>query len=197
MSYQNIYTPLQHIRPPEVNPGGLCWAVITAWENVLQWPQVDPLTGICSTPIVLKEGKTWYDIKLMDRGRAFTENMAVSASGPYWQQQFKGYLGGNNANHTLAAGTMPFHQFVVIFKDRDGLIRFMGDEDSGADILEDYNSGDGGTLRRRNFTFGWESVNPAPIYSGSLDDILDDVIVPPFQGQGDYNQDFNDDFLNG
>lgn len=196
MRYFNTYTPVQHIRRPKVNPGGLCWAVYAKWEDVENWPLVDPLTGICNTAFKLKEGKTWYELKVTDKGRLFTEEMKVGSAGPFWEMQLNGYVGGNNASLTLSAGTMPFHQYVVLFKDRDGLIRFLGNPDTGADVMINYTSGDKDASRKRSYSFQWEHHLPAPIYTGKLDDIQDDIITPPFQTVGDFNDDFNDDFFN-
>src|SRR5688500_15712026 len=117
MHYHNIFTPVQHLRRPQVRPGGLCWVVFARWEDVNLWPQVNPLTGLCSTSIQLQTGKTWYECKVVDKGKMFNENMKVSPAGPFWDMQLTGYLGGNNTALTLAAGTMPFHQYVVMFKD--------------------------------------------------------------------------------
>lgn len=190
----NVYTPVQHLRRPPVSTGGLCWIVFAKWEDVEIWPEVNPLTGMCSTAIQLILGKTWYECQVVDKGRIFTETAKVAAAGPFWDMQVTGYLGGNNSNNTLSAGTMRYHQYVVMFKDRDGQIRFIGDEDTGADVEFNYTSGDRESIRKRSITFNWESPNPAAIYVGSLSDILDDIITPPFQGAGDFNDDFNDDF---
>lgn len=194
MQYHNVFTPVQHIRQPEVHPSGLCWIVFARHEDVELWPEVDPLTGLCNTPIKLYAGKTWYDCKVVDKGRIFTETPKVSNAGPYWEMQVSGYLGGNNTNQTLSASAMRYHQFVVMFKDRDGQIRFIGDADTGADAEPPYTSGDKDASRKRTITFSWEHPNPASIYVGSLSDILDDVITPPFAGEGDFNDDFNEDF---
>lgn len=194
MNYENIYKPVLHRRRPPVHTGGLCWLVFAKWEDVLLWPQVNPETGLCSTPIKLKEGCTWYECKLVDKGRLFTETMKVSPAGPYWDFSITGYFGGNNTAHVLASGTMQYHKYVVMFKDRDGQIRFFGNEDAGADIEEGYTSGEKDSSRKRTVTFSSEHPQPAPIYVGSLEDITDDIIVPPFDGCGAFGNDFGDDF---
>lgn len=194
MNYLNIYTPVQHVRRPEVHPGGLCWAVFAKWEDVERWPQVDPLTGMAVTGIYLKEGKTWFELMVTDKGRAFNENQKQSFSGPYWEMQLTGYVGGNNSVLTLSAAAMPFHQYVLMFKDRDGQIRFIGNENTGADVELAYTSGDKEASRKRNYVFSWEHHLPASIYTGDLEDIQDDIILPPFKQLGDYNDDFSADF---
>lgn len=194
MNYLNIYTPVQHIRRPSVHPGGLCWIVFAKWEDVDKWPQVDPVTGMSVTGIALKEGKTWYQLEVTDKNRMFTENSKSSAAGPYWEMQLTGYVGGNNTVITLSSAAMLFHQYVLFFKDRDGQIRFIGNENSGADVEIQYTSGDKEASRKRSFLFSWEHHLPAPVYTGNLDDIQDDIVIPPFKQLGDFNDDFSEDF---
>jgi hypothetical protein len=192
--YQNIFLPVQHIRRPEIKPGGYCWLVYTPIENIENWPQIDPATNLAATPITLKAGKTWYEAKVVDKNRFFNEGMRVDEKGHFWEQSITGYIGGNNSNQTLNAAALPFHQYVIMLQDRDGQVRLIGSEDSGATIIEDYSSGDDDASRRWNYRFGWQHVNPSTIYIGDLTGILDDVIEPPFTGQGDFNNDFNPDF---
>jgi hypothetical protein len=183
----------------DAKSGGLCWVVFAKWEDVQQWPDVDPLTGLCNTSIMLKAGCTWYELKLPDRDRKFKENLQKSSAGPFWKMQVQGYVAGNNSVHTLSAAAMPFHQYVVMAADRDGQIRFIGNSDSGAEVVIDYSSGEKDESRKRTMSFDWEHHLPAPIYTGQLDDIQTDVILPPFADTadpdlGEFNDDFNDDY---
>lgn len=195
--YQNLYTPLQHLRRPPVQPAGLCWVVFARKADVQYWPLIHPSTNLAFTAIKLFPGKTWYQLLVVNKDRLFTEKQQNVAAGPYWEQTVSGYFGGNNKNQTLAAGIMPFERYVVMFKDRDGNIRMLGSPDSGATYLGDYTSGESDGSRKRTIQFNWENELAAPIYVGDLDDILDDIIVPPFASSGDFTNDFNDDFNNG
>lgn len=194
MYYNNIYTPVQHFRRPPVRPGGLCWVVFAKWQDVDLWPQIDPQTGLAKTAIKLIAGKTWYECNVVDRGRIFSENDKSSTAGPFWEMQLTGYLGGNNTSNTLNAEVMVYNDYVVMFRDRDGQIRFMGSADAGADVEFTYTSADRGSSRKRTINFNWQHVLPATIYIGDLDDLLDDIITPPFMGIGDFNDDFGNDF---
>jgi len=192
--YQNLFSPVQHIRRPAVRGGGYCWLVFTPIENVDIWPTTDPASGVAASEIVLKAGKTWYEAKMVDKDRFFNEAMQVNDAGHFWQQTVTGYIGGNNSNQTLNASVLPYHQYVLMLKDRDGQVRLIGNEDSGARLLIDYTSGDIDASRRRNFRWEWQHINPASIYIGDLTAIENDVIEPPFTGQGSFNNDFNNDF---
>lgn len=185
---------MQHLRRQPVRPGGLCWVVFALWQDVDLWPQIDPQTGLAKTAIKLLPNKTWYECQVVDKGRIFTENEKRTAAGPYFDMQITGYLGGNSSSNTLNADVMLFNDYVVMFKDRDGQIRFMGNADSGVDVDFTYTSADLSSSRKRNLTFSWQHSQSAPIYIGNLKDILDDLIIPPFQGQGDFSDDFSDDF---
>lgn len=168
--------------------------VYTPFENVDIWPSLDPATGLIASAITLKEGKKWYEAKVVDKDRFFTEVMKVSDAGHYWEQSVSAYIGGNNSAQTLNSGTLPFHQYVLLLKDRDGQVRLIGNEDCGADCLLDYTSGDVDTSRRWNYRFVWQHLNTAPIYLGDTSGIIDDTIEPPFTGEGSFSNDFNSDF---
>jgi len=155
-----------------------------------------PETGKAYTPIVLAAGKTWYDLKLVNKDKFFSEVQKDTPAGPYWDMQVNGYQGGTTDCHILAFAIMPFEEFVIMFKDRYGSIRFIGNEDAGATINPSYNSGDSEGSRKGIMQFIWQHTTPAPIYIGGVDQILNDIMVPPFAGLGDFNSDFNDDFYN-
>lgn len=192
--YQNVFTPVQHIRRPAVKPGGYCWLVFTPWENVSIWPSLDPATGIIASAIALKEGAMWYEAKVVDKDRFFTEDMKVSDAGHFWEQSVSAYIGGNSSSQTLNAATLPYHQYAILLKDRDGQVRLIGNEDCGADVIPNYTSGDYDSSRRWNYRFVWQHMNTAPIYLGDTTGIENDLITPPFTGQGSFSDDFNSDF---
>ena len=182
------------MRRPQVHPGGLCWIVFAKWEDVELWPEIDPITGVANTPIKLFAGRTWYEAKVTYKGKMFIETDKQDATGPFWDMQVTGYIGGNSTSNTLSAAAMLYHQYVVMFEDLDGQIRFIGNTDTGAGVNVPYNSGEKESSRKRTITWGWQHPNPAPIYIGGLTDIIDDVIIPPFAGAGDFNEDFSNDF---
>lgn len=187
MKYFNTYTGVQHQRPESIRPGGLCYIYFTPKENIQTWPSLNPVTGLCEGLFVLHPGKTWYELKLVNSDRSFTEEQQESAAGHFFRQQVAGYAAGNGTSRILSSGTMPYHDYVVIFKDRDGTIRFLGDPDTGASYSNTYSSGDGNTSRKRRYTFAWQSKNPVPIYKANIVIIRNDIISnPPFdQDQSD------------
>lgn len=192
--YQNLFTPIQNIRRPKVRPGGYCWLVFTPWENVQNWPTINPVTGQAATPIVLKDGKQWYTAGVVDKDRFFREEPRYDMPGHFWEQSVTGYIGGNNSNQTLNAAVLPHHRFALMLKDRDGQIRLIGNEDGGAEVTPRYTSGDFDASRRWDYQFIWQHTNPAPIYIGDEGNLDVEEITPPFTGQGSFNNDFNSDF---
>ncbi len=89
---------------------------------------------------------------------------------------------------------MPLEEFVVMFRDRAGITRFMGNKDAGASCSLAYASGDSDTARKLTINFSWQHTNPATIYFGKLPAIQNGIITPPFSGPGDFNNDFGNDF---
>lgn len=148
------------------NPG-ICVIQFAKWEDVLVWPTVDPLTGILNSTLELKAGVNWNLLVSPEPDRAFTEQQQAANAGPYYRVQVTGYLPGNDSPTVQKVAPMPYHDYVILVKDRDGLIRLIGDEDSGADFTNNYKSGSAGSSRRRDITFNWETINPCPIYPGN------------------------------
>lgn len=188
---------MQHLRPAPVSPGGLCWIVFARKSDVAIWPTIDPSSNLAKTAIQLEAGKTWYEFKPVNKERIFTETQKDSPAGPFWDMSLAGYFGGTDVNHILASFIMPFDEFVVMFRDRAGITRFLGNEDAGAFCSQNYTSGDSDNARKIEMLFTWQHTNPATIYYGSLAGFLDEIITPPFKGEGDFNDDFSNDFNNG
>jgi hypothetical protein len=164
MNYGNIYTSIGSLTRPVVKNSGLCLIQFCKWEDVSQWPSIDPNTGICNTPIQLVPGANWNIFFAPDNDRAFTEQQQDSAPGSYYRVQVTGYIPGNDQATLQKIAPMPYHQYAMIVKDRDGLLRLIGDRDSGAEFVSNYTSGNQSSIRRRSITFSWETVNPCPVY---------------------------------
>lgn len=162
--YGNIFTEIGSLHKPKVNNSGLCLIQFCKWEDVISWPAIHPITGICSTPIILQPGANWHIIFAPDNDRAFTEQQQNSAPGSYYRIQVTGYLPGNDQETLQKIAPMPYHQYAMIVKDRHGLLRLIGDRDSGAEFSNSYTSGNQSGIRKRSLTFLWESVNPCPVY---------------------------------
>lgn len=167
MNYGNIFSQVGPLTKPPVANAGVCLVQFCKWEDVLTWPTVDPLTGILNSTIILKPGAVWNIFISPNTDRALTEQQQAASPGHYYRVQVTGYLPGNDAPTTLKVAAMPYHDYVLLVKDRDGLIRLIGDEDTGAEFSNNYSSGDAGSSRKRSITFSWETINPLPIYPGN------------------------------
>ncbi len=196
MGYQNIYAPVQHLRKTEIKPGGFCYVFFAKWEDVQTWPQVDPLTGICNTAIILKNDATWFELQIAESQNFFTEALKVGTGGSYLESKVSGYLGGNAVSHALGMQAMNYSQFVLLVKDKNGIFWLIGDEDSGMDLNYNFTSGDPASSRKRPVEFSWESINGAMIYKATDVANYTEVIIPPFALEGDFNDDFDNDFNN-
>lgn len=180
MPYNNTYAaPTSINRPSEINPGGLCSIIFFLWEDVAQWPSINPATGIISDSVVMKAGKSIYTIQPTETERYFKEEPISNAAGPAHNIQVNCRLGGNTNAATLALGKYQHHQFGLIVKDRNGEQRLIGNDETGARISYDYTSGDFSEQRIRNIKWIWQSSQPVPIYhSGGVSGV-----VPPVCAQ--------------
>lgn len=196
MGYFNNFSPVQHLRRATIKNGGLCYVLFARWQDVLQWPSIDPATGICNTAIKLIPTATFFELQIPDNERLITETEQKGNGGPFVDIQVSGYVGGNNTKHTLGSQAMQYNQFVLLVKDRDGLLKLVGDEDSGAEFTYTYTSGDISNSRKRPVVFKWQSANGVVIYNSPDSSQDTDIIVPPFARLGDFSDDFNNDFNN-
>lgn len=193
--YNNIYLPVQHLRRVPAKPGGLCWIIFFKWEDVITWPKVDPVNGVINDAIVLKEDAVLYRCEVSDYDKVFTESLKVSSSGPYVEINVQGMLVDESNNNNLNISTMQFHQFGVLVEEKNGIIKLVGDEDSGCDMVYDYTSGDIGVSRKYVLHFTWEHCQRAPIFLGGNITIDDDELPLPGMLEGAFSDGFSDGFL--
>lgn len=166
MPYNNIYTaPGSISRPTKLNPGGLCTITFFLWEDVEEWPELDPATDTIITELTMKAGKSQYTISSVESDRFFKEEMRRGNSGPYNDIQVNTKTGGNTTTHILLLKRYQHHQFGLILTDRNGEKRLIGDADSGAVLSFDYGSGDWNDQRGRQIKWQWQSQHPVPIYA--------------------------------
>lgn len=170
--YDNVFQPVQKLsEATRIYPGGLCDILFTPIENVLTWPIINPLTGGIDDDIELKPGATLYAAEFNNQTKEFNEEKKESTAGHFQDKLINATLPGNVTDNILALGTMDYHRFLVIFKDKNGEYRFFGNEDSGAKIMYKYTSGDYNSSRNRDIKIIWSHANPAPIYQGALTEI--------------------------
>lgn len=163
----NIYLPVQNIlKVATINTGGLCWAIFFRREDVAQWPEMNPETGLLYTNIILHPDAIFYSCQLAHTTRDFKETKKESGAGPFMEMELAGMLAGNNLNLITGIGAMAFHDYGVLFKERNGEQRLIGNADRGARFDWEYTSGNTGNSRLRNLKFYWEHHLPAPVYVG-------------------------------
>jgi hypothetical protein len=170
--YGNVFQPVQQLTEAvKIFPGGLCDVLFTPYENVLTWPTIDPQTGGVSDEIILEDGAEMFSAEFNKLTKKFQEEVKETNAGTHHEFVINATLPGNVNENVLALGTMLFHRFLVIFKEKNGVYRFLGNEDSGAKITYNYTSGDGDSSRNRIIKITWSHPNPAPIYLGTLTEI--------------------------
>ena len=130
--YDNPVLPVQHLRKTlRIKPGGLCRILFFKWEDVITWPAIDPQDGVIYDPVVLKEDAVFFVFE-PNNERNFTEEQKESSAGPFIEVQVNGKLAGNTLNYITSLDAMIHHRFGLLITDRNGEIRLIGDEDSGA-----------------------------------------------------------------
>jgi hypothetical protein len=176
--YENIVLPVQNLRKTtEIKPAGLCRIIFFRRMDVLTWPQKSPVDGVIYDGIQLKEGTVYYSFQPADKERIFSEDLKQGNAGPFVDITVNGRMGGNTLNHITALDAMMHFDFGVLVQERNGEIRLIGNEDSGADVSFGYTSGDIDTSRISSIKFTWQHPQRAPIYESDMI-IVDDTIIP-------------------
>lgn len=158
-------------RAPVKTPG-ICAIKIFRQEDVVKWPEINPATGIISSNIQLKAGAYLYFIEAVDQARAFEEGQKSGPGGLYFEMEVRGVLRGSNAANILSLGTMIHHQWGIIVEDRNGVARLIGNQDTGAELMYEYTSGDLSNSRKTSLSFKWIHPAPAPVYTANAFDIV-------------------------
>ncbi len=170
--YLNVHYPVAALAEGLVKSPGLCSIKIFRREDVLTWPAFDPETGVLASAITLKPGKLIYLLESTDPSRNFSENQKSGPGGYFVEHTVKATLRGSTAAHHLTLGTLMHHEWGMILKDKDGSTRLIGNQDTAADVLRDYTSGQATDSRKTELTFKWQHPQPAPIYTATAFDIV-------------------------
>jgi hypothetical protein len=165
MAYENVYAPLGNLTNVSPRPGGICTITLFKWEDVSVWPTIDPTTGVLQDAVQLLPGKSFYTVTASEKDRSYDEEDKEGGAGPYVEMRLNCQLMGNDAALLLSLMAAQNQQFGIIYKDRDGMQRLIGNEDSGARILRKYSTGDVESSRKWQVGFSWSSQTNAPVYT--------------------------------
>lgn len=163
--YENVYLPVTSLPQAPVKTGGLCSIKYFRWQDVLEWPAINPQTGMMDTSLQMKPGTFIYLCSAIDQDKTFDEEVKNATPGDMVDINVKGTLTGASAANILSLQTMKYNKWGVIADDKNGVTRLIGNEDSGADLFYNYTSNDNGGSRKINLKWNWQHSNPAPIYT--------------------------------
>lgn len=166
MTYQNAYGTLANITPAAPKKGSLCGITLFKWEDVQQWPQAHPATGILTTALQLKPGRSMYILTAHDRDRLYTEAERPGPEGTYTEVTVTARVAGTHAGLAHLLSLMKYHQWGIIITEHTGDQRLLGSANGGARFLRTYTSGDSTEASRINeLRFAWQCTNTLPFYT--------------------------------
>ncbi len=161
----NVYGPgVQSLQKSPVNTGGLCSIAYCKWEDVETFPAPNQVSGIITTALQLKAGKTLYLCQAVDKGRSLEEEAKKDSAGSFMDILVTGTLAGTNTANILSLNSMRFHRWVLIVKDRAGQSRLVGNKDAGAEFLYKYDAEDATGSRKHTLKWNWQHSLSAPVY---------------------------------
>jgi hypothetical protein len=165
--YPTEYLPLQTIgKNTGDNHGGFCRWWYTTIENILVFPEVDPLTQRLISEPELKPGSVWSGpVRVDDRQTGWEQKMAVSKAGPYFKNVVQGAIDGNSITSHINLGNLINHEFIIIGKVRSGgFYIVLGNEEGGLQFSFDTISGNGAMdAAGSKLAFAGDSINNAPV----------------------------------
>lgn len=126
---------------------------------------MNPASGVLADAVQLKPGKSFYTIEAIEKDRLLKEEEKMGNEGPFTEHTINFDVAGNSAELLLQINPTRFHRYGVIVKDRDGMQRLLGDEDSGCRLTSNYSSGDIEGTRKWSCSFSWQSQQNAPVYT--------------------------------
>ena len=180
---QTTYFPIQHLDKPVIKPSGICELFFTMRENVQYWPLINPESGTYTDPITLVAEKTWFRCQMIDPDRDFKEAAKNESAGPFTEVIVQGFLPDNSPANTLSMTAMAFHEYILVVKERNGMMRLIGSQDAGATFTRTYASADLEGNRGNTLVFAWESPLPPAIYLTAVT-ANGEIINPPWEGGG-------------
>jgi len=170
--YENVFLPVQALDRPIPKPGGLCAVKFFRWEDVQTWPTIDPQIGICKTAIEMKPDTYIYLCDAIEKGKSFNEKMKIDPRGSFMDMTIDAVLPEGSVSNILSLQTMKNSQWGLLLNDKMGYTRLIGDKDSGADLLFEYDSGDTDSSRKMPVKWQWKNETPAPFYIADAFDII-------------------------
>jgi hypothetical protein len=147
------------------NQGGIEALWYCDVDDVLSVP--DPDVPLLTGNVVLKPGRTWYQLVATLGTLGFTQPGKSDRHGPYWQPKLKGALAKSTA--ALAAGleALDRRRFLVLYRDHNGLVWLVGSPDSPLSFLDTFDVGTPTARNGYDFTFSGETPRRARPYEGT------------------------------
>lgn len=186
-----------------INVSGLCQFLYVPVDEVAQFPEVDPVNNTALSPVVLKAGRNWRTLKGIDKGQALSIAPKSDTGGDYIESAATAFHPDSDVLSESQFFKLKQFDYLLMLKERNGMIRIIGNEYAGAQFSYDYTSGEASSQRGHNLSFNWQSIfppliyNPYPAPETQIDPAMDkytkSLNFTPIDGQ----QEYNNDLLNG
>lgn len=137
----NKYTPTELQNNYDDNAGGLCSFLFAP----IDWIQTDALinnvTNKAQTAVILISGKTFLTAKCLQDSMQFNEVQKNVDGGIMYEQGLTGVINGDTEATNLAASQLPYYEFVVIYTNRKGEKKLIGNKLCGMKFNADLSTG--------------------------------------------------------
>lgn len=123
----------------EVN-GGICNFRIAPREWIDNDASIVFEKNIINTIPTLLPNKQWIIIESLIESIAFDEQSKDSDAGIFYQAKLQSIINGSNADLNSLLNTLPYYEYVVIFTDKNAVVKVLGNKNKGLTAKVDFTS---------------------------------------------------------
>ena len=138
-----------------------------------------PSTRIIDT-LTLKTGKRFYKGYATVKTLQYTEPAEQTMHGTLYQCQLQGRVPGDIPNSSLLFTEMEEDEFILVFRDRNGQFRILGDRRRGCRFKADYDSASGPDQPNGyQFSFRLDTTHKAYYFTANFSVYADTAVMKP------------------
>lgn len=147
------------------NAGGLCYFHFVPKEWIQDDAELSIASNIVNAAISLAGSYQWLKAQCMQDTMGYTEAQEETPAGTKYVQTLVGEINGDNENMLQIMNALPHHEYVVIYTDRQGQRKLIGNKLKGMSFQAVYAIGSKYVDKQSyRLTLVHESAERAPLY---------------------------------
>lgn len=147
------------------NMGGICSFVFAPKEWIEVYPQISADSNAATAAATLYAGRSWLAGQCLHDAQEFSEDQQRNEAGSFFLQKLSGVVNKDVPDMSTLMDAARFVECVVIYKDRNGIRKLIGNKDKAMTFT--FRMATGTEVKDKTafyFEFSHESANPAVHY---------------------------------